>query len=143
MKIETKYHGHIEIEGKDIWHFEKGIPGFEDEKQFTVLSFEGNDTFYVLQSVQTPSLGLIISNPFSFFKEYEIKLDDGVTHALSLEKPEDSMVYVILTVREPFNDSTANLQAPLIFNLSNKKAKQAILNHYSRKQPVAAAAVKE
>ncbi|MDZ5711479.1 flagellar assembly protein FliW [Jeotgalibacillus haloalkalitolerans] len=143
MKIETKYHGEIELNEKDIWHFEKGIPGFEDEKQFTVLSFEGNEVFFVLQSVNTPSLGFIISNPFSFFKEYEIKLDDAVTHALALEKPEDSMVNVILTVREPFNESTANLQAPLVFNLENKKAKQIILNDYSRKQPVAAAATKE
>ncbi|MBM7577749.1 flagellar assembly protein FliW [Jeotgalibacillus terrae] len=142
MKIQTKYHGEVELNEKDIWHFEKGIPGFEDEKQFTVLSFEDNDVFFVLQSVNTSSLGFIISNPFSFFKGYEIKLDDAVTHALELKKPEDSMVYVILTVRDPFNESTANLQAPIVFNLTNKKAKQIILNDYSRKQPVSAAAVK-
>ncbi|KIL46583.1 flagellar assembly protein FliW [Jeotgalibacillus alimentarius] len=143
MKIQTKYHGEIELNEKDIWHFEKGIPGFEDEKQFTVLSFEDNDIFFVLQSVNNFSLGFIISNPFSFFKEYEIKLDDAVTYALELEKPEDSMVYVILTVKDPFSESTANLQAPLVFNLINNKAKQIILNDYSRKQPVSAAAVKE
>ncbi|AJD92145.1 flagellar assembly protein FliW [Jeotgalibacillus malaysiensis] len=143
MKIETKYHGEIELNEKDVWHFEKGIPGFEDEKEFTVLSFNGNEVFYVLQSVSTPTLGFIISNPFSFFKEYQINLDDAVTHALDLVKIEDSMVYVILTVREPFNQSTANLQAPLVFNVKNKKAKQIILNDYSRKQPVAAAEAKE
>ncbi|WP_227394290.1 flagellar assembly protein FliW [Jeotgalibacillus aurantiacus] len=143
MKLSTKYHGTIDIEENEIWHFEQGIPGFEGEKQFVILSFEENSVFYVLQSVNNEALAFIVTDPFSFYKEYEIKLDDAVTHALQLEKPEQSMVYVILTVRDPFKETTANLQAPLVLNTTNRKAKQIILNDYSRRQPVAAAAVKE
>ncbi len=35
MKIETKYHGEVDITtDEDIWTFTKGIPGFPQEKQF-------------------------------------------------------------------------------------------------------------
>ena len=39
MKIETKYHGEVDITTDDIWTFAKGIPGFPKEKQFAVLPF--------------------------------------------------------------------------------------------------------
>ena len=39
-----------------------------------------------------------------------------------------STVFVILTVRDPFEDSTANLQAPVILNMNNKLGKQYIMN---------------
>lgn len=29
MKLNTKYHGCIEYEEKDVIYFQKGIPGFE------------------------------------------------------------------------------------------------------------------
>ena len=34
MKIQTRYHGEVEADEKDIWQFPKGIPGFQDEREF-------------------------------------------------------------------------------------------------------------
>ncbi|MFK2826309.1 flagellar assembly protein FliW [Bacillus sp. B190/17] len=128
MKIATKYHGQVEIQEEDILSFPHGIPGFIDEKSFTLLAFPDNDSFFVLQSINTPALGFVVTNPFTFFPDYDIQLDDTTVEALDLQKPEDAAVYTILTVREPFNETTANLQAPVVININNKKAKQTILN---------------
>ncbi|HZG71728.1 MAG TPA: flagellar assembly protein FliW [Chondromyces sp.] len=128
MRIETKYHGQVEVEEKDILIFNQGIPGFVDEKEFVLLAFPDNDVFFVLQSIKTPTLGFIVASPFSFFPDYDIQLDDATVEVLELEKAEDAVVYTILTVREPFNETTANLQAPIIVNAKNNQAKQAILN---------------
>ncbi|KIL42974.1 flagellar assembly protein FliW [Jeotgalibacillus campisalis] len=126
--LETKYHGQIEANQEEFWLFESGIPGFVDEKEFALIAFPENDVFHVLQSTTTPELGFVVTNPFAFAADYQFKLEDSTVSALSLEKPEDALALVILNVQEPFEKTTANLQAPLIFNTANRKAKQVILN---------------
>lgn len=37
MKIDTRYFGEVEIGEDKIIHFEKGIPGFDEYKDYTVL----------------------------------------------------------------------------------------------------------
>lgn len=146
MNIETKYHGQVPINEEDIWTFSHGIPGFAEEKQFTLLAFPDNDAFFVLQSTNTPSLGFIVASPFAFFPEYDIQLDDATVEALEIERAEEAAVYTILTVREPFHETTANLQAPVVVNVKNKKAKQAILNdrrYHTRHSIFPASATKE
>ncbi|WP_078414318.1 flagellar assembly protein FliW [Priestia abyssalis] len=127
MKIETKYHGQVEINQEDIVTFEQGIPGFEEEQQFIILSLDEEGTFQILQSIKTPRLGFVITNPFPFFKEYDFVIEENYIEQLELESAEQAATYVILTVAENFNESTANLQAPVIINSKNKKGKQIIL----------------
>ncbi|MEM1502950.1 flagellar assembly protein FliW [Domibacillus sp. 8LH] len=127
MKIETKYHGEKEIKNEDIITFSSGIPGFESEKEFTLLSFPDNDVFYALQSISTPSLSFVVTDPFSFFIDYNVQIDDATIEALSIEKEEDVTLLNILTVRDPFEETTANLQAPLVINKKTNSARQLIL----------------
>ncbi|MBE3568890.1 MAG: flagellar assembly protein FliW [Bacillales bacterium] len=128
MMIETKYHGKIEVQKADIWQFEKGIPGFLEEKEFVLLPLPENEVYWILQSVQTPELAFVVSDPFVFFKDYQFALDDLTLDQLDVKKKEEVLVLVILTVKEPFQNTTANLQAPLILNKTNRKGKQVILN---------------
>ncbi|WP_428909637.1 flagellar assembly protein FliW [Niallia sp. Krafla_26] len=128
MKIETKYHGEVEIVNKDIWNFDKGIPGFPEEKQFVILSLPDNDIYAILQSTNTPTIGFVIVDPFLFFRDYDFEIDDATVEQLMIEKEIDVQVYSILTIQDPFEKTTANLQAPVIMNSKNNKAKQLILN---------------
>lgn len=136
MKINTKYHGEVEV--NDILSFEKGIPGFADEKQFALLPLSDDETFFVLQSTVTSELGFILSSPFQFFREYDFQLEEATVEELSLESEKDIAVYTILTVQDPFENTTANLQGPIIINLKNHKAKQVILHNeqYKTKHPI-------
>jgi flagellar assembly factor FliW len=126
--IQTKYHGEIEINNEEILHFEKGIPGFLDEKGFVLLPLSDDQTFSIMQSVNTPYVAFVISSPFNFFKDYEFKLEDGVQEELGIKAEEDVLVFSLLSVGDPFEKTTANLQAPVIINSSNHQAKQVILN---------------
>jgi flagellar assembly factor FliW len=128
MKITTKYFGEVEIQKEDVTTFEQGIPGFSDESEFVFLPLDETD-FVIMQSVLTPSLALVTTSPFNFFKDYEIKLSDGVINQLQIEKEADVTLFVILNVKEPFSDSTANLVAPVIINEKKKLGKQAILEN--------------
>lgn len=138
MKINTKYHGAVEIEENEILRFEKGIPGFLDEKQFVLIPLSDDDTFFVMQSLEKMELAFVVSSPFSFFREYDFKLEESVVEELELDSEKDISVFSILTVQDPFEKTTANLQAPVIINLKNRKAKQVILHNeqFSTKHPI-------
>lgn len=131
MKIGTRYHGEILVDESQLWLFESGIPGFQDEQEFIILPLEGNEYFNIMQSVKTEQLAFVITDPFIFFKDYDFTLEDGDIYHLKLEKKEDVKVFVILTVKEPLQLTTANLQGPVIFNQKNKMAKQVILKDTS------------
>ena len=132
MKIATKYHGDIEIHEKDIVRFEQGIPGFLEEKRFVLLPLE-DTPFTILQSVNTSALGFVLIEPFSYFPSYEIDLDDNTLEQLDIESERDVAVYVILTVADPFDDTTANLQAPIVINVHKRLGKQVILTNTNYK----------
>lgn len=129
MKINTKYHGEREIEEKEIINFPNAIPGFLEEKEFIMLPLNEGDEFIVLQSLANRQLAFIMTNPFRFCKEYDFTLEDYVVEQLEIESEKDILVYTILTVQDPFDQTTANLQAPIVINMKKKLAKQVILNH--------------
>lgn len=126
--IQTKFHDKITINEITQWTFPKGLPGLEGETKFILLPIEGNDTFQVMQSIMTPSIALIVSNPYTLVNDYSFEVDDSTIELLSIQSPEEVMVLSVMTVKDPFESSTINLQAPLIFNTANQIAKQMILN---------------
>lgn len=128
MNIQTKFHGEQEIKKEDIIKFPFGIPGFLDEKEFYILPLEGTDLF-VLQSVKTIEVAFIITDPFIVFPQYEFVLPEETLEKLEIQSEKDVAAFAILTVKEPFQETTANLQAPLIINQTKKLGKQVILNN--------------
>ncbi|MGG7619644.1 flagellar assembly protein FliW [Bacillus coreaensis] len=128
MQLQTKYHGLIEITEEQVLTFEHGIPGFIDEEKFIILPLEQDETFMILQSVSTAGLAFVLINPFHYFPDYDFSLDDNAIYQLKLSSPDDIIVYTILTIHDPFENTTANLQAPVIINSKNKLGKQVILN---------------
>jgi flagellar assembly factor FliW len=127
MNLQTKFHGEVEINEEQILHFNAGLPGFINEKEFCILPIE-ETPLLVLQSVRSAETAFILTEPFSFFSDYEFDLPEEVTVALSISSDEYVAVFVILTVQEPFDKTTANLQAPVIINQKVKQGKQIILN---------------
>lgn len=128
MIIQTKYHREISIDKNDIITFDNGIPGFHSEKEFLLLPLDKDSPFLILQSIQTAELGFVVVNPFQFKTDYEFDLSETDKDLLELEGEKSIEVYTILTVKEQFEETTANLQAPVIINRNINKAKQIILN---------------
>ncbi|USK91627.1 flagellar assembly protein FliW [Rossellomorea marisflavi] len=129
MNIQTAYHGSITVNDEDLLSFPQGVPGFHEEKQFVLIPLEDNNWFQILQSTMTPDLAFITTNPFLYFSEYDFELDAANLEQLSNPTTADIQVLAILTVKDPFNESTANLQAPIIINTANKSGKQVILTN--------------
>ncbi|WP_112181904.1 MULTISPECIES: flagellar assembly protein FliW [Paraliobacillus] len=138
MQIETKYFNKITIDENKLIDFPQGIPGFIEENQFVLLPLEKETLFYVLQSTKTKELAFVVVDPFHFSKDYELNIDDNTIEMLQIKSEEDVQVFVIMSLKEPFTSSTANLQAPVIINQKEQVAKQYITNskYYTTKETI-------
>ena len=76
MKIETKFLGMVEIEYKDIIHFEAGLPGFEDIKEYVILPVEEDSPFALLQSIKEKEIGFVLAFPFAFKSDYAFDISN-------------------------------------------------------------------
>lgn len=128
MLIQTKFFGEIKLSSEQLWRFPKGVPGFEDEKEFALIPIEGNSMFQVLQSTQKNNIALIVANPYVLVHEYSFNIDEPTIELLDIKKEDDIFVLGVLSLKDPLETSTINLQAPIIFHATKKIAKQMIIN---------------
>ncbi|HDK7174857.1 TPA: flagellar assembly protein FliW [Clostridium botulinum] len=138
MNLNTKYHGCIEYEEKDVIYFEKGIPGFEGLKKFIVFPVEDNEVFSVFHSIEKEDMGIIVTSPFNIEKDYEIQLEEEQIKNLKLQDKKDTLVLNTVTLNSNIDKITANLRAPIIINIKEKIGEQIIINSdkYSIKYPL-------
>lgn len=136
--IDTKYLGKITVEKNQVIQFSSGLPGFVEEEKFVIHDIPGNPLFQTLQSVVTPNLAFIVTNPYHFYVDYTFKLDEQILEVLKIQSEQEVVVLSIVTLKSPFKTSTLNLKAPIIINSTEKQGKQYILNKedYSTKAPI-------
>lgn len=138
MTVATKYLGDVKVESKDIIHFKNGLPGFITENKFMLMTFPENPIFQILQSLNTPELAFIVTDPYHFYHDYTFKLDETILRNLKIVDPKDVVVLTIVTLISPVEQSTINLKAPIIINRTQNLGKQYILNNenYQTKAPI-------
>src|SRR5690625_6624425 len=85
MKIETTYYGEIDIDESKVIQFDKGLLGFQDDKEFVLLDIEGNPHFHLLQSINDKDLSFVVTNPYLIYKNYEFDLDETTVEQRSEE----------------------------------------------------------
>ncbi|GGH75422.1 flagellar assembly factor FliW [Compostibacillus humi] len=145
MEIMTKYFGKVSIEEGKIIEFPDGIPGFIEERRFVLLDLPANPAFQILQSVHNAHTAFVVTNPYFIYPDYTFKLDEAVQEQLQIREEKDVTVLSIVTLKQPFQQSTLNLKAPLIINPIRMLGKQYILNldDYSSKAPISPAPLKK
>lgn len=136
MKIETIRFGLIEVPDSDRIVFADGLLGFENVKEFILLKSEDDEVFKWLQAVKVPALCFLVIEPELFMFNYSLDINDEDVGSLKIEKPEDVEILSIVTVPENPQDMTANLQGPIVVNVSNNCAKQIISGNPSHKVKV-------
>jgi len=142
--IETKYFGRLEIDEQQIIYFPKGIPAFENIKEYVLIPFPDSDLYFCLQSINHPDITFILIKPWAFFDDYNVDIPEEDLKELSIKKQEQVQVYNIITIPHDPKEMTANLMAPIIINTSNRMGKQIILyesgygtkHHLLRKEAV-------
>lgn len=129
MLLQTKYFGQVECEEGHLLRFDRGLFGFEEEKEFYILPFEGSEgSLLCFQSVQTPQLAFVAMNPFSLKPDYAPVLAPEELRELGVERSQDLCFYALCVVRSPVADSTVNLRCPVAVNDRTGCAMQVILD---------------
>lgn len=128
MKLVSSSFGELEYLEEDVIKFEEGLFGFNESKEFLFIeSDDPNFHFHWLQSVKEPELTFVVTSPFLFAENYNFDLDDDLVEKLSIEKIEDITILSLVKIPESVEESTINLQAPLLINVNTKMGKQIIL----------------
>ncbi|QUL54555.1 flagellar assembly protein FliW [Paenibacillus tritici] len=125
MIIETLSMGKLEVDEGQIYHFPKGIPGFDEEKDFALIAMP-DAPFWVLQSIKEQGLSFLLGDPFVFYPTYEFELPDDEAEELAINS--EVLVRCILTLKEDVEASTMNLLAPLVLNPIGLTGKQIVLH---------------
>lgn len=127
MKINTSRFGEIEIHETDLISIPNGLIGFSDLTQFILLHYKKNSPFKWLQSTQDGTIAFLIVNPTSFYPDYTVEISKKDASALALTHSNDAIIALIVTVPNDTKKISANLKAPLIFNLNTKTGAQLVL----------------
>ena len=128
MLLQTKYFGQQDCPEEQALHFPRGLFGFEEEKEFYLLPFEGSSgSQHCYQSAATPHLAFVAMNPFHLKPDYAPVLTGEELHMLGAERSEDLCFYTLCVVRSPVADSTVNLRCPVAVNDRTRQALQVIL----------------
>lgn len=140
MQILTKIFGEIIIDDDKIIQFPKGIIGFPDLTEFTLVHDEekGTDSIHWLQSIQEPAFAMPVMDPLIVCPDYNPEADDELLNVLGTIVPEELLVLVTVTVPSDLTKMSVNLRGPIVINAAEKKATQIIVegDEYPVKFPI-------
>ena len=138
MKFISAIHGEIEYDEKDKVIFNKGIPGFEDLKEYILVDLKGYEPFKLLQSLEEDNVGFIVTSPYEFYSDYKVKLSDETIEALNIKSEKEVLIITTVTLDSDPKKITTNLQGPIVINISNNLGEQVILDNskYKVKEPL-------
>ena len=138
MQIQTSRFGSVELGLEDVIHFNEGLLGFGDLRQFVLLDDPNDEIFAWLQSCENPGIAFPILEPELFTENYSIELTRTDLSSLQLESLVGTRVFTIVTIPEDPTKMTANLKAPIVINVQKKWARQCVLqnNKLSITEPI-------
>ena len=123
---------------EDIITFPSGIPGFEKNKSFVLVSIPDYVPFEWLVCVDGSPLRFAVINPLMFKPDYAPKIQKEQLEEMGFVKPEDVLLFVIVTINENPLSSTANLVGPILINKARRLGKQVIVedDQYTTQEPI-------
>jgi flagellar assembly factor FliW len=113
-----------------VIRFPGGLPGFENARKFIIMSVPEHQPFHWMECVdEGNAIRFAIINPLSFRPDYQPKIKKEELASLNINDSKELLLYVIVTLRAPLMESTANLMGPLFINIREKVGKQIIIEN--------------
>jgi flagellar assembly factor FliW len=142
--FETKHFGNIEFEDASVVAFPDGLPGFENRRRFLALHFQSSAPLVYLQSLEAGELCFVTLPVGAIDPDYQLRMSDEDAERIGLIRGRQPSIgsevlcLAVLSIREA--GPTANLLAPVVVNLNNRFAVQAVAeaSSYSHQHVLAA-----
>jgi flagellar assembly factor FliW len=119
MVIRTPNFGELEVSPELIYRFEHGMLGFENLKDYIIVSDENSEPLKWLINIEHPEIGFPLIDPWLFEEAYKPgRVFDSKRHAL----------FVVVTLGDGGDERiSANLKAPVILDVTSQTGEQIIL----------------
>ncbi len=144
--FNSKSLGPISYDPDSALEFPRGLPGFDALRRFVPVRGPESDPLIFLQSIEDPEVCFITAPVGAIDPQYDLQLDPEDLAAIGLpaRKPivgAEALCLAVLSVRE--DGISANLLAPVLVNMRNGKAIQAVSTRsgYSHRHDLALEAV--
>ena len=130
-QISTKYFGILNYGENSVFYFPAGLPGFETEKYFIFIEQPVNKPIVFMQSLGSAELCFPTLPIFTIDPAYRLDLSHDDLAALEFTPDArpvvgaDVLCLAIVSL-SPDEAPTANLLSPVVANLGNRRAVQAI-----------------
>ncbi len=141
--LQTRHFGRIPAAAEAEFEFPRGLPGFEERRRFVPLRFEQSDPLIFLQSMEDPDLCFLTVPVLVVDRNYRLAAEPEDLESIGLPpEPQPSIgedVLCLAVISAHPEASTVNLLAPVVVNLRNRKAVQAVAaeSGYSHQHPLA------
>jgi flagellar assembly factor FliW len=129
IKVQTTRFGEIDVKEQDLIELPAGLVGFPELKRYVLLDHDKDSPFKWLQSLDDGAIAFVLINPLLFKPDYTVEVTEAEVSDLDLKNEDDAVISVIITIPSNPQNMTANLKAPLVFNLQNRRGKQLVLSN--------------
>lgn len=141
-ETETTNFGTISFAPESVFEFPHGLPGFEDRRRFLPVQNPRTAPILFLQSLEEPRLCFTTLPIWVLDPQYRLHIMEQDLEALEFPADyqprigEEVLCLAVVSIRE--TATTANLLAPVVVNLRNYKAVQAVSpeSGYSHQHPL-------
>jgi flagellar assembly factor FliW len=142
-RVQTKFFGSLEYTPTSVYLFPRGLPGFEEEREFVFLNLPERDPLIFMQSLSTRNLCFVLLPILVVDPRYRLEFAPEELTELSLPTdrlPEIGRDILCAAMIGSGGEGTptANLLAPVILNIKERIGAQLIHGDsgYSHRHPL-------
>jgi len=131
----------VAVDNRQIVRLPMGLLGFEQFKEYVLLSNLDEAPFRWLRVQDNSALAFVVIDPFLVLPDYSPDIPKPDVEFLKLKAPSDAMLLGIVTIHEA-GRATMNLKGPVVINRHTLVGRQVIIanaNNYSVTHPLPAA----
>ncbi|MCH7797604.1 MAG: flagellar assembly protein FliW [Planctomycetes bacterium] len=125
MDVNTTRFGVVDVDDTRLITFPAGLLGFTAYKTYALLQPDANGAFLWLQSVESPELAFVVTDPTLWVQGYEVPIRREQMQEIGLESLDDAQIFVI--VNRHGLSLTVNVQGPLVVNAAGRRGMQVVL----------------
>jgi flagellar assembly factor FliW len=98
--------------------------GFEEITEVELHKVD--DVFMKMQSTEDKNISFTLINPYAL-REYDFEVPQNIQEILSITKDSNLLIFNIVIIQTPLEESYINFIAPIIFNTDTGTAAQLII----------------
>jgi len=118
----------LRIKSRDaVIHFDEGLIGFSECKDFVLMENENLAPFRLLQSLEFPEVGFLVIEPTTIIANYGERVPNRDWESVDIHDTTKALAFVIVVIGSTPESCTGNFQAPLLVNYEKMVGKQVIL----------------